>query len=90
MVEAELTVCSDQGLHARPADLFVQFTNRFRSEIKIRNLTNCSEYVDAKSILKILALGVYKGFRIRLCIDGPDEEAALNEISALVNNNFME
>jgi phosphocarrier protein HPr len=90
MVEAELTVNSEQGLHARPADLFVRSANRFLSEIKVRNLTNGSEYVNAKSILRILALGVYRGFRIQVSIDGPDEAAALEEIAALVNNNFDE
>ena len=90
MIEAELTVKSEQGLHARPADLFVRSANRFQSDIHIRNLNNDSEYVNAKSILKILALGVYSGYRIKLTAEGPDEETAIKEISALVNSNFKE
>jgi phosphotransferase system HPr (HPr) family protein len=88
LVEAELIVNSEQGLHARPADLFVRAANRFLSEIRVRNLTNRSDFVNAKSILRILALGVYKGFRIQLTFEGPDETAALNEMVALVKNNF--
>ena len=90
MIEVELMVRSEQGLHARPADLFVRSANRFVSEIRIRNLTSGSEYVNAKSILRILALGVYNGYRIQLAVDGPDETAAVEEITALVNSNFKE
>jgi phosphotransferase system HPr (HPr) family protein len=90
LIEAELTVNSEQGLHARPADLFVRAANRFQSNILIRNLTNRSEYVSAKSLLKILALGVYHGYKIQLHVEGPDEDAAIEEIAALVNSNFKE
>jgi phosphotransferase system HPr (HPr) family protein len=90
LIEAELTVNSEQGLHARPADLFIRAANRFQSEILIRNLTNNSQYVSAKSILKILALGVYHGYRIQLRIEGPDEDAAVEGLTDLVNSNFME
>jgi len=90
LIEAELTVKSEQGLHARPADLFVRAANRFQSDIRICNLTSDSGYVNAKSILKILALGVYNGYRIKLAVEGSDEEAAVEEITALVNSNFKE
>jgi phosphotransferase system HPr (HPr) family protein len=90
MLEAILTVKSEQGLHARPADLFVRAANRFQSTIQVRNLTSNSDYVNAKSILKILALGVYNRHRIQIAVDGPDEAAAIAEISALINSNFKE
>lgn len=90
MVDTELTVKSEQGLHARPADLFVRATNRYLSDIRIRNLTNGSGFVNAKSILKILALGVYNGYRIQVTAEGPDESAALEEITALIKGNFKE
>jgi phosphotransferase system HPr (HPr) family protein len=90
MVEAEVTIISEQGLPTRPADLFVRSANRFLSEIKVCNLTNGSEYINAKSILRILALGVYKGFRVQVSVEGSDEAAALEVIAALVNKNFDE
>ena len=90
MIEAELTVNSEQGLHARPADLFMRAANKYKSDIQICNLTNSSGFVSAKSILRILALGVYHGYRIRLRINGTDEKEAAAELSALVNSNFKE
>lgn len=88
MVEAELTLNNEQGLHARPADLFVRTANKFKSDIKICNLTTGSGEVNAKSILRILSLGVYSGHVIHIAASGDDETQAIKEISKLVSQNF--
>ena len=88
MVEAELTLKNEQGLHARPADLFVRIANKFQSDIKIKNITTGSNEVNAKSILRILSLGVYSGHVIHIAADGNDEAEAIKEISELINQNF--
>ncbi len=88
MVEAQLTLKNEQGLHARPADLFVRTANKFKSEIKVCNLTTDSDNVNAKSILRILSLGVYSGHTIKVTAEGEDENMAIEEISTLVNMNF--
>lgn len=88
MIEAELTLKNEQGLHARPADLFVRTANKFKSEIKVRNLSTDSDEVNAKSILRILSLGVYSGHTIQVIAEGEDEKKAIKEISILVNSNF--
>ena len=88
MVETELTLKNDQGLHARPADLFVRTANKFKSDITVRNLSTGSNDVNAKSILRILSLGVYNGHTIQVMADGEDETQAIEEIATLVNHNF--
>lgn len=88
MVQTELTLNNDQGLHARPADLFVRTANKFKSTIKVRNISTGSEDVNAKSILRILSLGVYSGHTIHVIADGEDETQAIEEISTLVKQNF--
>jgi phosphocarrier protein HPr len=88
MVQAKLTLKNEQGLHARPADLFVRTANKFKSDIKVRNLSNDSDDVNAKSILRILSLGVYSGHTIQVIAEGEDESQAIEEISTLVNQNF--
>ena len=88
MVETELTLNNDQGLHARPADLFVRTANKFKSDITVRNLSTGSSDVNAKSILRILTLGVYSGHTIQVMADGEDETQAIEEIASLVNHNF--
>ena len=88
MTKKKLTVRSEQGLHARPADLFVRTANRFQSEILVMNLTSGTGPANAKSILRVLALGVYNGHRIEISTEGDDEEEAMGAISHLIETNF--
>ena len=76
-IEKEVIVNNIHGLHARPAALFVQLANRYDSTVKIEK---DREVVDAKSIIAILSLGVNKGTKIRLIIDGPDANQAWEEL----------
>ncbi len=88
MIHTELEVTNEQGLHARPAELFVRAANRYSCDILLRNLTTRSETKSAKNILHVLSLGIYRGHRIGVTASGQDEAAALTEISRLVNSNF--
>jgi len=88
MVQTEITLHNEQGLHARPADLFVRTANKFKSEIKVSNLSTGSADVNAKSILRILSLGAYSGHTIRVSAEGEDELQAIEEIQTLVTQDF--
>lgn len=74
MIKKEIVVMNEQGLRARVAALFVQLSNKFISDIFIEKDT---KKVDAKSIMCIMALGLSKGEKIWMSIDGPDEEEAM-------------
>lgn len=87
MQREEITIRNAVGLHARPASLFVQTSNKFSSEIVIEY---DKKSANAKSILQVLSLGVQKGGRISLKITGADEVLALNTLKGLVDNNFGE
>lgn len=88
MVETRLTIWSEQGLHGRPADMFVRIANKFISEITILNSTAGSDSVNAKSLLKVLSLGVYRGHEVQIRAEGIDEEQAIQSITDLVQSNF--
>jgi len=88
MVEKQLTVRSEQGLHGRPADLFVRTANQFDCDLTICNVTSSSEAMNAKSILRVLSLGVYRGHVIHVTADGADEKNAIWAITRLVRSNF--
>jgi phosphotransferase system HPr (HPr) family protein len=90
MVETQLKVSSEQGLHGRPADIFVRMTNKFECEITIRNLTTGSDMVNAKSLLKVLSLGIYRDHEIHIVAQGSGEEEAMRSITQLVLSNFRE
>ncbi len=82
--EQEIIVGNLHGLHARPAAIFVQIANKFDSSVKIEK---DSEVVDGKSIIAVLSLGVSKGTRIRLIIEGNDAEEAGRELKKFLESN---
>ncbi|WIV13529.1 HPr family phosphocarrier protein [Proteiniborus sp. MB09-C3] len=73
------------GLHARPAALFVRTCSKYRSEIFVEK---DGKKVNAKSIMGIMALGVSPDEKIKIMIDGIDEEAAMKDILDLIENGL--
>jgi phosphotransferase system HPr (HPr) family protein len=90
MKKVTLQVKAEVGLHARPAAIFVQHANQFESEINLRNVTAAGDWVDAKSILSVLTLGVEKDHEIELEVSGPDETEAVEALALLVRSDFAE
>lgn len=93
MKEAKIIVDNEVGLHARPAALFVQEAAKFQSDINVYCQDPESEEernANAKSILGILTLGVFKGMEITIKAEGEDEVAAVDALIAMVEDNFGE
>ena len=90
MAEATIVVKNKVGLHARPASLFVQTAAKFSSTIKVKNLTTNGNFVDAKSIIMVLTLGVMKDHEVVIQTDGADSDAALGALQSLIESNFGE
>ena len=63
-----------QGLHARPAALFVQIAEKYDSDVAV---VKGEEEVNGKSIMGILMLGLHFQAKIRLIVDGADAEKAM-------------
>jgi len=87
MPETTLTVHHEVGLHARPAALFVQMAQQFRSDIKV---AHSEREANAKSILSVLTLGVNQGAVITIRAEGEDADQALVVLEALIEDNFGE
>jgi len=85
MVEIEVKIRNKDGIHARPAALFVQEASKFKSNVTI--VYNGME-ADGKSILNILMLGIQGGTKVKLIVDGPDEEEAVAVLSEIIHRNF--
>ena len=86
-IEKEFEIRNKQGLHARPAALFVQTANQFESEIEIFKDENV---VSGKSIMGIMTLAAEAGSRIKVQIVGADAEDAMTAIEKLFESNFGE
>ncbi len=93
MKELKIVVKNKVGLHARPASLFVQAATKFKSDINIfcqDPETKEDRNANAKSILGILTLGVFNGMEITIKAEGEDEDAAVDALVTLVEENFGE
>lgn len=80
-------VTNPQGLHARPADMFVRQAIQFESTIEV---TKDGETVDGKSILDILTLAAEQGTELEIGASGPDADQAVEALVALVQSGFAE
>ncbi|MBA7659126.1 HPr-like protein Crh [subsurface metagenome] len=87
MQEKELAIENKAGLHARPAALFVQTANKFESQIIV---ARGDREVNGKSIMGIMMLAAGKGTRIRIKVEGSDEEEAIRKLEELVLDKFGE
>ena len=81
LVTKKLTVKNKQGLHARPAALFVQVANKFNSRISVKR---GDEKVNGKSIMGILMLGAEKDSEIIIEAEGDDAQMAISDLEKVV------
>ena len=87
MYSKRVVIENKLGLHSRPAVMFVDTASKFSSKITIEK---GDKVVVAKSIMNMLALGLVYGSEIIISAEGEDEEAAVNELEALVKSKFGE
>lgn len=85
-----VTVRNHQGLHARPGALLVQAAKAFDADILVRNLDGDGHDVNAKSLMKLISLGVRPGHRLLFTATGPDSGAALARLQAVINEGLGE
>lgn len=80
-IKKNVVIRSRQGLHARPAALFVQIANKFDSDISI---IKDGEEVNGKSIMGILMLAAEQGTKICLRAIGSDAEDAIAQLEKIL------
>ncbi len=81
LVEKEIVIKNKQGLHARPAAIFVQIANKYESEITVRK---DNEEVNGKSIMGILILAAEQGSSVCVRAEGVDAKKALEELEQIL------
>jgi phosphocarrier protein len=67
-----------EGLHARPAALFVKLASEQPAEVTVRK--DGEDPVDANSILGIMTLGAAAGDELVLSAEGDGAEASLDAL----------
>ena len=84
MINKEIVVCCESGLHNKQATYFVQKANEFNANIWLE----CgNRKMNAKSLLGIMSLGIITGATVTISAMGPDAEEAVNALEALLQRD---
>ncbi|MGC7893453.1 fused PTS fructose transporter subunit IIA/HPr protein [Vibrio anguillarum] len=78
------------GLHARPGAMLVAEAKKFEANIKVSNLDGDGKTANAKSLMKVIALGVKHGHQLQFSAEGPDAEQALESIGKAIASGLGE
>lgn len=81
MVNKEIVVRCESGLHNKQVTYFVQKANEFKSSIWLEHE---NRKMNAKSLLGIMSLGIVTGTTVTLSADGPDAEEAISALEVLL------
>ena len=85
MVSKEFTINNELGMHMRPASLLSQMAAKYQSNIIVKH--NGKDF-NAKSVMLLMTALIKCGSEIEVVCDGPDEEAALAEITAFIDSGM--
>jgi phosphocarrier protein len=86
-ISRELQIINKRGLHARASAKFVQMVEKFSAEVWV---TRGSETVGGTSIMGLMMLAAGPGTTITVSAIGPEAQAAVDAIAALVADKFNE
>jgi len=83
----EVTIDNRNGMHARPAAMFVKISSRYRSEVWVEK---DGERVNGKSIMGLMMLAAGKGSKLTVVAEGVDADKVVAELKNLVETRFGE
>jgi phosphocarrier protein len=86
---ASAVLVNPVGLHARPSVKLTQRAKGFAAKIEFA-LAADGPWTDAKSPVKVMRVKAPQGATLHFRVTGPDGEAALAAILALVRDGFGE
>jgi phosphocarrier protein HPr len=87
MLKTDINIVNRLGLHARASAKFTKLATSFKSEVF---MSRNGRRVNAKSIMGVMMLAAGMGTTVELEVDGEDEQAAMQALTALVADKFGE
>ena len=87
MYARPVTLANATGFHVRPATLFMETANRFRSVVRVLKDAHAA---DGKSAISLMLLEASHGTRLIIEASGEDEVAAVEALVDLVKSRFDE
>ena len=86
-IEAKAQIANKRGLHARASAKFVETVARYSCEVSV---SKDGTSVSGRSIMGLMMLGAGIGSTIELAAEGPDAEAVMRALLALIRAKFHE
>jgi phosphocarrier protein HPr len=87
--EATVLITHEVGLHARPSVKFTKLAKRFSAEVEVALAAN-GPWLDAKSIVKVMAAKAPKGTVLHIRARGDGAGEAVGALVELVRRDFDE
>ena len=87
--EAQIAITHQVGLHARPSVKLTKLAKRYEASVLVRG-EGTDDWVDAKSIVRVMGLKLREGTTICFKAEGPDAKSAVDALIDLVRRDFDE
>jgi phosphocarrier protein HPr len=87
MIRTTATISNKLGLHARASAKLTKLAGSFQCEV---HMARNGRRINAKSIMGVMMLAAGLASEVELETDGPDEQAAMDALLALINDKFGE
>lgn len=87
MIKTTVTISNKLGLHARASAKLTKLASSFPCQVF---MSRNDRRVNAKSIMGVMMLAAGIGTLVDVETDGPDEQAAMDAIVALIDDKFGE
>ncbi|MBT0726836.1 fused PTS fructose transporter subunit IIA/HPr protein [Rosenbergiella australiborealis] len=89
-VTEEFVIKNEHGLHARPGTALVTVIKQFDCDVSVINLDGSGKPANGRSLMKVVALGVKKGHRLRFTASGPQASEAIQAIGEAIASGLGE
>ncbi|MBK8158137.1 MAG: HPr family phosphocarrier protein [Rhodospirillaceae bacterium] len=88
-IKAAIEITNPTGLHARPAVKMTKLAKRFSAQVLVA-FDDKGPWIDAKSVVKVMAMKAPKGATLHFAATGTDAALAIAELADLVRRDFDE
>jgi phosphocarrier protein FPr len=88
--EMTFKINNAHGLHARPSAMLVATVKKYKATITVKNMDSEAQPVDAKSLMKVIGLGVKHGDTLQFVAEGSDAQEALAGIGEAIASGLSE
>ncbi|VFP86225.1 fused PTS fructose transporter subunit IIA/HPr protein [Candidatus Erwinia haradaeae] len=90
VVTKEFIINNQHGLHARPGAVLVNLIKGFNCKVSVINLNGNGQPANGRSLMKMVALGVKRGHRLRFIARGEEAQKMMLAVTEAIANGLGE